>query len=641
MCGLIAAQLAVPTLNEQTLATALRSISHRGPDGTGAWFSPDRRTVLGHVRLSIIGVENGAQPMWNARGDIGLVCNGEFYGYQSIREKLRREGFKFATDSDSEVALHLYDRFGTGFTKHLRGEFAIVIADQRSGELIAVRDRFGIKPLYYAVHQGSVFFASEIKALLALGVPARWDRGSVLRSLYGLRTDCSLFSGIYQVPPGSIMRVRNGAVHVESYWDVVYPTAEQLSKDTRSEPEVIEGFRHVLEDAVAERLIADVEVACYLSGGLDSSAVLGLAQRRSSRPIRAFTISFEGAFDEAPQAERTAAFTGSTFIPVVLRPHDFADAFSDAVWHAERNLVNANSIGKFLLSRAVRDAGIKVVFTGEGSDEMLAGYPPERLDNILHGSAFRDDAQRQAALDSMFAANPLMKSLWFADSRKGPGVETMAQALGHCPAWMRASMIGDQIFDLLQPDLVPVDPVWPYQQLLSELDIPGRLLGRDPVNIGLYLWQRTNLLNIILTILADRMEMAHSVEGRVPFLDHHVAEFAAGLPVHYKIRHLTEKYVLREAARDVLTDELYRREKHPFIAPPLSGSNTRDALRDMCEDVLRSRAFEDQPLFDPLRVRAWLDNGRGGPAFSSSAMLMIISSFALMHQRFGMGNTLS
>ena len=393
MCGVVAAQLKRPWLTEDRLSEALQSIAHRGPDGRSIWYSQDRLTAMGHVRLSIIGLENGTQPLGHARGDLNLVVNGEFYGYKAIRTRLREMGYRFATDSDSEIALHLYDEYGLDFVNQLRGEFALVLSDRRSGELIAARDRFGIKPLFYAVVNGEVLFASECKALLALGVPARWDTAGILSELSGMRTDASLFANIQQVPPGCLVIAKNGQVRVQRYWEMVYPTSAALAREERSEAEIIKDFRAVLDDAVAERLTADVEVACYLSGGLDSSAVLGLAQARLDRPMRAFTIAFEGAFDESPLAQRTADFTGSNYVPVPVTPQVMADALEDTVWHCERAIFNANFVAKFLLSRAVRDAGIKVVFTGEGSDEMLAGYMLERRDLMLYSRQYATDGR--------------------------------------------------------------------------------------------------------------------------------------------------------------------------------------------------------------------------------------------------------
>ncbi|MFT6408136.1 MAG: asparagine synthase (glutamine-hydrolyzing) [Arenicella sp.] len=643
MCGLIAAKISRPWVTPERLEGALASIAHRGPDGSAHWFSDDRLTVMGHVRLSIIGLDNGDQPMSHDRGDLNAVVNGEFYGYKAIRAELRERGYRFRTESDSEIALHLYDHYGLSFVDHLRGEYALVIADRRSGEMIAVRDRFGIKPLFYAQINDEIFFASEIKALLALGVPARWDPAGVIGELASVRANATMFENVQQLPPGCILIAKNGNIEIKQYWDNVYPTQAELDDDPRNEAEIVSGFRNVLDDAVSERLTADVEVACYLSGGLDSSAVLGLAQAKLDRPIRAFTIAFEGEFDESPLAKRTAAFTGSNYQPIAVSPQDLGDALSDAIWHSEKPIFNANTVAKFLLSRAVRDAGIKVVFTGEGADEMLAGYAFERRDLMLYGGDYKTEQDRQAAIAALIEANPLSRSIMFPDGASASGCELIRQAIGFCPTWIEnVSKQLVQLSSLMGTDAPgTLDLEAPYRSLLSELDLPGRILGRDAVNISLYTWQKTMLLNFILTVLGDRMEMAHSIEGRVPFLDHHVADYAAALPVSYKIRETTEKYILREATRDVITPELYQRQKHPFIAPPMGKSQNNknnDPLLQHCEDIIRSSAFADQPIFDPVKARSFLDSLTKMDSVSvdqASPLILRMATMSLMQQRFG------
>ena len=288
-------------MEPKRLDRALETLHHRGPDSVGRWISSDRRWFLGHTRLAIIGLNNGDQPIANAAGDVRIVVNGELYGYRVIRDRLRAEGCPFKTESDSEIALHLYLREGMTLGRHLRGEFAAVIADRRNGAMLAIRDRFGIKPLFYTAHEGNVYFASEVKALLALGVPARWNREAVLEECFHFRPHShSIFDGIYTVPPGHYAIAQRGEVSVYPYWDLVFPTAAEIAADDRTDAEVVAGFRDVLDDAVRERLIADVEVASYLSGGIDSCSVLGLAQLHMDRPIRAFTLCFEdAAYDES------------------------------------------------------------------------------------------------------------------------------------------------------------------------------------------------------------------------------------------------------------------------------------------------------------------------------------------------------
>jgi asparagine synthase (glutamine-hydrolysing) len=629
-------------LDPKRLDRALELLHHRGPDAVGKWVAPDGRWFLGHTRLSIIGLENGAQPMSDASGDVRLVVNGEFYGYRAIRERLRIEGCPFTTDSDSEIALHLYLREGMSLGRHLRGEFAALLADRRNRALLAIRDRFGIKPLFYAVHEGDVLFASEVKALLALGVPARWDPEAVLQESYHFRPHSrSLFAGIHTVPPGHYAIAKPGEVSVYPYWDLDFPSADELAADDRSDEEVVAGFRSVLDDAVRERLVADVEVASYLSGGIDSCAVLGLAQGHMDRPLRAFTLCFEDArYDESDLARAQAERTGASFHPIPVSPRALADRYADAVWHAETPFTNGHGVAKFLLSRAVRDAGIKVVFTGEGSDEMLGGYAPFRRDVLLHNSARQDPAVVQRLLAELRASNQAVPQLVANQDAPLPVLDTVRRRLGWVPSWIQAfSTLGQRTTELFRPELAAsVAGMDPYEVALSRLPVEERLLGRDPLNQALYLWSRIHLPNFVLTFLSDRMEMAHSIEGRVPFLDHEVAEYAAGIPIHMKIHGMREKHVLREAARDVLIEAVYDRQKHPFTTPPPKVGED-DAMLELYGDVFASSLLDEQPIFAPAAVRALfgaLPERTPEERLGMDALLNRILSLTLMHQRFGM-----
>ena len=637
MCGIFAA-MTRRGLSVERRDAALTCLEHRGPDGFGSWTSRDGRWTLGHTRLSIIGLNNGSQPMSSPDGAVHLVANGELYGYRDIREHLRADGYRFTTDSDSEIALHLYRQRGTQAAAVLRGEFAIVIADERQRSMIAIRDRFGIKPLYYAAIDGEVFFASEIKALLALGVPARWDLEGATGG-FGRPHEKTEFAGISAVPPGCYAIARDGQVRIYPYWDWHFPTAEEMRSDTRSEADVVDEFRETLRDAVRQRLIADVEVASYLSGGIDSCAVLGLAQQELDRPIRAFTLTFENAlYDEASVAEAQAAHVGATYHPIPITGREIAESFADAVWHSETQMFNGHGVAKYLLSRAVRDAGIKVVFTGEGADEMLGGYPYFRVDALNDNGAL-SDAEKQALLADMFAANPASRALMMPEQIDSPEMQAVARRLGWVPATLNVGAAqANSVFALLRDDLPPA--VRQYQPVVAALDrlpVAQRVVGRDRLNQMLYVNAKTVLPNFILNYLADRMEMAHSVEGRVPFLDHRVAEVAARVPVGMKVKGIREKHVLREAAKEVLIPEVYDRQKHPFTTPPTRDPN--DPMLTFYRDTFASQAARDQPIFDVGKVTAALDqllDTADDQRIAMEGNLMRAASVVVMHERFGM-----
>ncbi|PHS28070.1 MAG: asparagine synthase (glutamine-hydrolyzing) [Robiginitomaculum sp.] len=641
MCGIFAAMTKRP-LPEDKARNALETLYHRGPDGNGLWRSQDGCRVLGHTRLSIIGLNNGEQPISSADGGVRLVANGEFYGYQAIRERLRAEGCVFKTDSDSEIALHLYERRGMASADQLRGEFAFVIADERSQTMVAVRDRFGVKPLYYAVVNGDVFFASEIKALLALGIHAAWNIGGACGGLAQPHEQTS-FAGIRNLPPGHYAIAKDGDVRIYPYWDWEIPTAKEMRLDDRSEEEVVGAFRDALTDAVRERLVADVEVACYLSGGIDSCAVLGLAQREMSRPIRAFTLSFEEAqYDEGAIAQKQAEFVGSSFTLIPLTGRDIADNYANAVRHAEMPMFNGHGVAKYILSREVQKAGVKVVFTGEGADEMLGGYPPFRLDAITNNVAL-SSSERTALIDELFSANAATRAFFMPERVESLDVQAVERRLGWTPAFSFAhDAMTRNLLSMMRPEAhAQLALAHPISAGLDRLPVALRMAGRDRLNQALYLCSKTQLPNMILNYLGDRMEMAHSIEGRVPFLDHRVAAAAARTPVNMKVKGSREKHVLREAAKDVLIPEVYDRQKHPFTTPPTRSAD--DPMMGFYQDVFASKAASEQPIFDMVKVNAALDAYLNCPAdqqIASEGGLQQIAGVIVMQEQFNMGTAI-
>lgn len=637
MCGIFAAMTRQGVAAEHRDA-ALKALYHRGPDGAGSWTSNDGRLLLGHTRLSIIGLNNGEQPMTSPDGEVHLVVNGEFYGYREIRDQLRASGYHFATDSDSEIALHLYQQRGMQAATELRGEFAVIIADERQRVMIAIRDRFGIKPLYYTVVNGDVYFASEIKALLALGVPARWDLEGATGG-FSRSHELTEFAGISAVPPGCYAIAKDGDVRIYEYWDWEIPTAEEMQRDTRSEAEVVEEFRQALLDSVRQRLVADVEVASYLSGGIDSCAVLGLAQQCMDRPIRAFTLTFDNPlYNEAAIAEATAKHVGASYHPIPITGRDIADSYADAIWHAETQMFNGHGVAKYLLSRAVRKAGIKVVFTGEGADEMLGGYAYYRVDAVNNNPAL-SAAEKSAFIDEMFGANEATRALLMPEQVSNPEMEAVQRRLGWMPATLNMSFaMGNNVAPFWRDEVAAhIQGLHPLVSGLDRLPLAQRIAGRDHLNQMLYINAKTVLPNFILNYLGDRMEMAHSIEGRVPFLDHHVAEVAARVPVDMKVKGIREKHVLREATKDVLLPEVYDRQKHPFTTPPIRDEN--DPMLAFYRDTFSSQAAREQPIYDMEKVSAATDRLLECPDDQRIAIeggLQRIASVIVMQEKFGM-----
>ena len=512
--------------------------------------------------------------------------------------------------------------------------------DETRQELFAARDRFGIKPLFFAWHRGALYLASEVKALFAAGVPARWSREGLFdAAVMGMPPTGTLFDGVSQVPPGHYLLAGPSGMQLCRYWDFSYPEAESLTP-VRSDADWADELHATLDEAVRLRLRADVPVGCYLSGGLDSCSVIGLAARHLSTPIRAFTLAFEdGAYDEAPIAREMAARANAEFYPIPIRQADLAEHFADAAWNAEALFINAHGVAKYVLSRAVRDAGYKVVLTGEGSDEILAGYPHFRRDMLLYDNAGQDPEAVRTSLAELEQSNAVSRGLLLPDGDSAP-LDAVRNALGFVPSWMEAA--GGRLYKmqaLWSADAVAqLDGRAAFGEMLDGLPIRDRLAGRAPVNQALYLWAKTVLPNYILTVLGDRMEMAHSVEGRVPFLDHEVVELISRMPVHLKIRGMTEKFVLREAARPVLTDTVYRRQKHPFLSPPAT-LNPHDRLHQMVHDTLRGSGLDCMPFVDRRKVAGMLDGLSGldpGEQVSIDQILMILLSGCVLGERLGL-----
>ena len=642
MCGIVGVFSRREPVSAALLERATESLYHRGPDGQRQWISPDRRVGLGHSRLSIIDLTTGDQPIASEDGRTRIVVNGEFYEYEAIRQELQGRGHRLSTKSDSEIALHLYEDFGVHCLEHLRGEFALVLWDENRRRLFAARDRFGIKPLFYAWHRDTLYIASEVKALFAAGVPARWDEESVYHSMgFGGHQVRTLYDGVMQVPPGYFMLVTDKHVQLNQYWDFNYP-AKDKSAPARSDADYAAEFRETLEDAVRIRLRADVPVGVYLSGGLDSCSVLGLAARHHPDPIKAFTLTFDNvAYDEGPIAKEMAALAGAEYHPIPICQNDLADAFADAIAQAETACVNAHGVAKYLLSRAVRDAGYKVVITGEGSDEILGGYPHFRRDVLLYNREGQDPQVIEELLRWLEEHNTVSRGLLLPDGDVGD-LSAVKCVLGYVPSWI-------ETFSSRSVKVRPLLSGWFQDKyghregeynILDDTDVLRQLKGRDALNQSLYLWSKTVMAGYILTMLGDRMEMGHSIEGRVPFLDHKVVELIASQPVNQKVRGMTEKFVLREAVKDVITDTVYKRQKHPFLSPPATLSPD-DTFQTFVQDMLRGETLRSMPFFDQKKVVALLDRLPEmdvGARTANDQILMFMVSLCVLQERFGLSS---
>jgi len=639
MCGIVAMFSRSGPIHEKLLERATHSLKHRGPESQRCWISPDQRVGLGHARLSIIDLTTGDQPIANEDESLRIVVNGELYGYEEIQKELERDGHKLRTRSYSEIALHLYEKLGTQCLHRLRGEFAFVLWDSVNNTIFAARDRFGIKPLFFAQRDNTIYLASEVKALFAAGVPARWDCESVYNSAGIGGQNRTLFDGVFQIPPGHFMLATENDLQVNRYWDFDYPK-EMADTPQRCDKEYEEEFSNVFEEAVKLRLRADVPVACYLSGGIDSCAVVGLAARNHRGPLRAFTITFDHEeYNEDKVAKEMAMRVGAEFCPVLARSDDLADHFSDAIAQAETLAVNTHGVAKYLMSRAVREAQFKVVLTGEGSDEILGGYMHFRRDmqstktnaQTAEGCAVSPPAIHGSA--PMEGCTPLSNGKEFS-------LAVVRKVLGFVPNWMEIACDISTGMHAVQNDEFVAEGKNRdgFRTFFNDLDIPGQLTDRHPLHQSLYLWSKTRLPNYLLTVLGDRMEMANSVEGRLPFLDHHVVEMARSLPIGQKIRGGTHKYILRQSMREIITPTVFRRPKQPFWSPPAS-LNPSGRFNTMMQDMLRGPILRSLPFFDQPKIVRMLD---AMPKMDQMAhitneqILMMVLSACVLQDRYRM-----
>jgi asparagine synthase (glutamine-hydrolysing) len=370
----------------------VKTLHHRGPDGYGYHVHAEKGIAMAHARLSIIDLEHGTQPLFSSDNHQILTVNGEFYDYKKIRTQLRLDGFSFKTKSDSEIALPLYKKYGLDFVDHLRGEFAFVLYDETLDRLIMVRDRFGIKPLFYSIREDMVCWGSEIKSLFAHPEILRsFDHEAVLHQLMQTMVPgTTAFKDIHALRPGHMLIIqRNGttfSIQDRPYWDMDFP--EMNARDNSlTENDHIERTREKLSEAVALRLEADVPVGCYLSGGIDSCSMLGLASSMQQSPVKAFTISFDNkAYDEAEIARTMAEKVNADQEQIRLTADDlYGENYIKTIWHAERTFYNTLGVAKWCMSKRVNECGYRVVVTGEGSDELFGGYPSFKRDMFLHG----------------------------------------------------------------------------------------------------------------------------------------------------------------------------------------------------------------------------------------------------------------
>jgi asparagine synthase (glutamine-hydrolysing) len=630
----------------RTLVAMAAIQHHRGPDGFGT--AADRGVGFSHARLTIndLKAERGRQPFTSADKRLMLTANGELYDFQRLRADLTARGARFESKSDSELVFHLYREFGfAAMLKYLRGEFAFALFDRDEDSLYLVRDRFGIKPLYWTECSSGLVFGSELKAIFAHpDVPRAFDPQGLFHQLMQTGVPGSTaFAGVHQVRPGHYLKVRrrDGRLNVEQsgYWDIDFPEAGDHARFD-DEQVWIDGVREQLIDAVELRLVADVPVGCYLSGGIDSCSIMGLAAAASQEPVRAFTIGFDSdEYDETPIARQMADATGAVHDVLRIEPAQLYDHFEETLWHTERTIYNTLGVAKLLMSRRVNEVDYKVVLTGEGSDELFGGYPAFRQDMFLHGLDGVGAEERGEWERLLAASNQQFRGAMLAEETlEDPAFEATVGFTPSClQPWLAA---GRRVPSLLAPDIrAGLEGYEPGRAIAEALDA-DQLAGRHALDKAQYVWIKTMLEGQILTWGGDRVDMANSMEARPAFLDHHLAEFARTIPPGMRIHGRTEKYVLREAMRGLLPDVLYRREKFAFMAPPAhTDAKKRAAMQRLADRYLGDEAIADAGILDPEGVRAVFalhaaENATPATRVQLDAIINHLIGVQILHRQF-------
>ena len=615
MCGIGGVFLADrrQTLDRQLLVNMAAIQSHRGPDGFGVECIDAAGVGFCHARLSIIDLNEARarQPFLSDDKQVLMAHNGEFYDFQRIRADLTAQGVRFRTKSDSEILLRLYQRQGLEATLPLlRGEFAFALFDVADDCLYLVRDRFGIKPQYWTMTPEGLVFGSELKVLFAHPAVERrfTSEGLFHQLMQTMVPGTTAFAGVHQVQPGHVLKVQRKGDRLEvsesTYWDVDFPRLDQRDS-TLTEADHIANVRAALLEAVEMRMVADVPVGCYLSGGIDSCSILGLASAVSQGPVKAFTIGFDDArYDETPIAAEMAEATGAEQDVMRLSGRELYGHMEQTLWHTERTIYNTLAVAKYLMSRHVNNVDYKVVMTGEGSDELFGGYPAFRRDMFLHGLEDLPQRDRQDWESLLQSNNSLVQgAMLAADQVDDPDLDAVVGFTPSClQPWLAcAPLVPDLLADEHRQALADYSP----GKAIAEQLNPRQLEGRHALDKAQYVWIKTMLEGQILTWGGDRVDMANSMEARPAFLDHHLAAAAVQVPPELRIKGKTEKYVLREAMAGLLPEALYKREKFAFMAPPAHTEPEKwTQMKQLADDYLSDEAIDAAGLLSKEGVRA-------------------------------------
>jgi asparagine synthase (glutamine-hydrolysing) len=603
---------------ERSVAAAMTEVLvHRGPDSSGLWAAPDANVALGIRRLKIIDLETGDQPICNEDGSVVLVCNGEIFNYKELRAELEARGHRFRTRTDVEVLVHLWEERGPACVERLNGQFAFAVWDSREQCLFLARDHFGVNPLYFTVTDGLLLFASEIKAILRHpAAPRRVDLVGLdqVLSLPGLVSPRTILQGVESLKSGHrLLADLSGRVEVREYWDLDYPLDAE-TVDGRPEEHYIEGLGEIFERSVERRLQADVPVGLFLSGGLDSSLVSAVAVRLSNgAPRHSFSIAFDSAEIDETRYQRLMAKTlGCRHHEIHIGSDEIASRLRDMVWHCESPVKESFNTCSLALAEAARDAGVPVVLGGEGADELFGGYPGYRFDALA--ARQEDPLDVEAAFE-----RELREHLWGDPDLFYEKDQTAFREV-------KTALYSQRV----------VERFAAVDCLRHPLVDKSRLHGRHPLHKRSYLDFKLRLADHLLSEHGDRMVMARSVEGRYPFLDIELVDFARGIPPGLKVKDFTEKYVVRKMAEGQVPRQILERPKFGFRAPGsplLLKRRVEWALDLLSEERIRRQGYFNPALVERLKREYAREGFQLNPHLETD-LLMVVLTFNLLLDAF-------
>jgi len=613
------------------VGSMLRSFSHRGPDESGIYHSPT--TTIGNVRLSIIDIQSGQQPLSDISGRYWIVFNGEIFNYIELRKELEKKGIRLKTQSDTEVLVSLFAMYGKSCLNMLNGQFAFAIWDKQKEELFLARDRVGIRPLFYTINNGVLYFGSEIKAIFCNPEVIRELDPYSLSQIYTFWTALTpgtAFKDIFELSPGHFMTFGRNGIKTEKFWDLnIGPERAALSL-----PEALEQFNELFTSAVRIRLRADVEVAAYLSGGLDSTTTVAYIRDIEPGILNTFSIGFEDKdFDESRYQQEAVRYLNTNHQSITCSSKEIAEAFPRVVWHSETPLTRTAPTPMLILSKLVRDNNIKVVITGEGSDEILAGYDIFREAVIRQfwakqpGSSFRPMLLKRIYPDipHLRNASPNILKMFFGYKLE----DTDNPLYSHLLRWNNSNHIKKHFSESIKAFVNGYDPLE---------DLSGKLpKGFDAWStLAKAQWLETTVFmsGYLLSSQGDRMGMANSIEGRYPFLDYRVIEFCSSLPDRLKLNGTNEKYLLKKLMTGRIPDSIVKRPKQPYRAPISSVFLAKDRP-DYVNEMLSESMIRKAGIFNAESVISLLEKIQKSTTASemeNMVLTSVISTHLLYHQ---------